>query len=67
MFLNCYDGGCERCNSNAKQGSDLEKCMCIHAEESALLEIGIKAAKRSTVYTTLFPCFFCAKLLAHSV
>ena len=40
-MVNCYKGGCERCNSNAKQGADLDKCLCIHAEENCILECGI--------------------------
>lgn len=38
---NCYEYGCDRCNSNAKQGSGLGECMCIHAEEGAVIEAGI--------------------------
>lgn len=38
--LNCFEGGCQRCNTNVKQGLDLEKCFCFHAEENAILEVG---------------------------
>ena len=62
---NCYEGGCKRCNSNAKQGVDLHLCVCIHAEESAILETKISAMKGATIYTTLFPCGFCAKIIKH--
>jgi dCMP deaminase len=35
-MLNCYEGGCERCNQNVEQGLDLDKCFCLHAEENAV-------------------------------
>ena len=35
---NCMEGGCERCNANMGKGESLEKCLCIHGEESAILE-----------------------------
>ena len=53
---NCWEKGCDRCNQNTKQGVDLEKCFCFHAEESAILEIGTKKSKNMVMYTTLFPC-----------
>jgi dCMP deaminase len=73
-FKNCYEYGCERCNKNSviltylkTQGVDLHKCFCIHAEESAILEAGILNIKDSTIYTTLFPCMWCTKLLISAV
>lgn len=33
-----YQGG--RCNSGSRAGADLSTCLCIHAEENALLEAG---------------------------
>ena len=37
---NCNEGGCERCNSNTKGGKGLDECICIHAEENAIIESG---------------------------
>ncbi|KAJ3132452.1 Deoxycytidine monophosphate (dCMP) deaminase [Physocladia obscura] len=38
---NCNEGGCKRCNDAiATQGTSLEMCICLHAEENALLEAG---------------------------
>lgn len=37
---NCAEGGCARCNASAACGSALEECLCLHAEENALLELG---------------------------
>jgi dCMP deaminase len=31
---NCNEGGCPRCNGNAKCGEALDTCLCIHAEEA---------------------------------
>lgn len=65
LMRNCFENGCMRCNSNAKQGVDLHKCVCIHAEESAILEAKLDLMKNATIYTTLFPCGFCAKIIKH--
>jgi dCMP deaminase len=37
---NCNEGGCGRCNSGSAGGTALATCLCIHAEENALLEAG---------------------------
>lgn len=37
---NCNEGGCDRCNANAPCGTGLDRCLCMHAEENALLEAG---------------------------
>ncbi|EGR29438.1 hypothetical protein IMG5_155880 [Ichthyophthirius multifiliis] len=64
--LNCYEGGCKRCVENTQQGKDLIECVCIHAEENCILEIGIKHTKGACIYTTLFPCNWCAKIILQS-
>ncbi|CAG8679538.1 22119_t:CDS:2 [Gigaspora rosea] len=38
---NCIDGHCERCKGIKKEGRD--NCICIHAEENALLIAGMEA------------------------
>ncbi len=61
---NCIDGECPRCNSeDISQGEQLDKCFCIHAEENALLEIGKTLAANATIYTTVYPCLLCSKLM----
>jgi len=62
-IINCYEGGCPRCNSNAKQGVALDQCNCIHAEENCVLEAGVHRTKGGTIYTTLFPCLWCSKII----
>lgn len=37
---NCNEGGCGRCNEGAPCGIGLDRCVCMHAEENALLEAG---------------------------
>ncbi len=65
-MMNCLDGGCLRCNNRDKQfksGEAYDLCICVHAEQNAVLaaaRFGIAIAG-STVYSTLRPCFGCAK------
>ena len=66
-LTNCFMGGCERCNSDCKQGVDLHKCYCIHSEESAVLEVGIQNTKGAILYCTLLPCLWCSKIIVHAV
>ncbi|CAD0043533.1 unnamed protein product [Aureobasidium pullulans] len=37
---NCNEGGCARCNTSKGGGTGLSTCLCLHAEENALLEAG---------------------------
>jgi len=38
---NCNEGGCGRCNDSSNSlGEKLDECLCLHAEENALLECG---------------------------
>lgn len=64
---NCFSGGCKRCNENPPQGQNLDMCVCVHAEENAINEVGRKGAYGHTLYTTLFPCTTCAKKIVQSV
>lgn len=61
---NCNKGGCERCNSkNIEMGQDLVTCICIHAEENALLQCAYHgiSCKDGVLYTTLMTCVQCTK------
>ena len=53
---NCCDGGCDRCNGDARQGTELGDDVCLHAEESAIIEAGRQRTMGATIYTTMFPC-----------
>lgn len=61
--INCYEGGCERCNSQSvsQSGIDLDLCMCLHAEDNAIMFISESELENSTLYVTLHPCISCAK------
>jgi dCMP deaminase len=39
----------------------MDECMCIHAEENAILEAGYQKCEGGTIYSTMYPCLFCAK------
>jgi dCMP deaminase len=58
---NCFEGGCDRCNGNYESGNNLDICMCLHAEENALLFLSQKELIDSTLYVTLMPCISCTK------
>ena len=60
---NCNEGGCQRCNSNTVSGVGLDECICIHAEENAVIEGGRSKTKGGTAYVTTFPCLNCTKSL----
>ena len=62
-LTNCNEGGCKRCNDNVHQGIDLDKCLCLHAEESAIIEAGRDQCIGATIYTTSFPCQLCTKMI----
>lgn len=60
---NCYDGGCPRCAANTPPGEGYDTCLCVHAEQNAI----VLAARHGTsveggvLYSTLRPCFGCVK------
>ncbi|KAI9889968.1 MAG: Deoxycytidine monophosphate (dCMP) deaminase [Vezdaea aestivalis] len=48
---NCNRGGCPRCNGGLGAGVGLSTCLCLHAEENALLEAGRERIREgSTLY-----------------
>lgn len=59
--VNCYENGCKRCNDGARNNEKLEYCLCIHAEENALLFAGFVNAQDCTLYVTTFPCQLCCR------
>ncbi|EIN13942.1 hypothetical protein PUNSTDRAFT_59746 [Punctularia strigosozonata HHB-11173 SS5] len=57
---NCNAGGCSRCNSGSSSGSALDECVCLHAEENALLEAGReRVGDGSVLYCNTCPCLRC--------
>ncbi|CAD6890512.1 unnamed protein product [Tilletia laevis] len=61
-MTNCNEGGCGRCNGGAPGGARLDECLCLHAEENALLECGRErgGAEGTVLYCNTCPCLRCA-------
>jgi len=62
-LLNCSEGGCPRCNNAASSagGAALSTCLCLHAEENALLEAGRERVGGGAVlYCNTCPCLTCS-------
>ncbi|KAL5594464.1 hypothetical protein BROUX41_001397 [Berkeleyomyces rouxiae] len=59
---NCSDGGCPRCNTGGSgSGAALSTCLCLHAEENALLEAGRERIREGSVlYCDTCPCLTCS-------
>jgi dCMP deaminase len=60
---NCSDGGCPRCASDAAPGAGYDTCVCVHAEQNAIVMAARhgNATNGGVLYATLRPCFGCAK------
>jgi len=65
---NCNEGGCPRCNAFGESGSNLEECLCSHAEENAIVQSAYHGVivKEATLYTTFSPCLMCTKMIINS-
>jgi dCMP deaminase len=58
---NCGEGGCPRCNEGQGSGVGLGTCLCIHAEENALLEAGRERIREGAIlYCDTCPCLTCS-------
>jgi len=64
-ITNCNAGGCPRCNSGSSGGAALSTCLCLHAEENALLEAGRERIRDGAVlYCDTCPCLTCSVKIA---
>lgn len=69
---NCLEGGCQRCldrqNNVLKENERKDLCICIHAEENALLQSALHgmSTKGALLYSTVAPCLQCAKAIVNS-
>ena len=43
------------------RGQALDHCLCLHAEENALLEAGRSRSQNAVLYCNTCPCLMCAK------
>lgn len=62
-LTNCASGGCPRCNNTQSNsgGQSLSTCLCLHAEENALLEAGRERVGGGAVlYCNTCPCLTCS-------
>lgn len=58
-LTNCFNGGCPRCNSG--DSNSLHSCLCLHAEENALLEAGRdRVGPNGILYCDTCPCLTCS-------
>ena len=64
-FTNCVDGGCPRCKDAVPSGTQLDRCICVHAEQNALLtaaRFGVRV-EGAACWVTTEPCLDCTKQL----
>lgn len=60
-LVNCNEGGCARCNGGGVPGANLDSCVCLHAEENALLEAGRdRVGNPAIIYCSTAPCLTCS-------
>ncbi|KAF8167618.1 cytidine deaminase-like protein [Crassisporium funariophilum] len=59
-LTNCNENGCSHCNGTTTTLGRLNECLCLHAEENALLEAGReRLGKDSVLYCNTCPCLKC--------
>lgn len=65
---NCFEGGCPRCAHATRSGTQLDECLCVHAEQNAICQAALHgtAIEGATAYITISPCLTCAKLLINA-
>ncbi|MCX7015515.1 MAG: dCMP deaminase family protein, partial [Candidatus Sumerlaeota bacterium] len=65
---NCDEGGCPRCWDFSQSGHSLDECLCVHAEENAIVQAACNgiSIQGSTVYSTFCPCSYCAKSIINA-
>jgi dCMP deaminase len=65
---NCDEGGCPRCWGFGAPGKGLDECLCVHAEENAIVQAACNgiSIQGSTLYSTLCPCLYCAKSIINA-
>ncbi len=69
---NCLDGGCERClrrhKNELQENERKDLCICIHAEQNALLQSAYHGAstRGAVLYSTVAPCLQCAKAIINA-
>jgi dCMP deaminase len=68
-FLNCSDGGCERCrarvNGSIGSGEGYDTCVCCHSEMNLASQAALHgiSPEGSTIYCYYTSCQYCSLLL----
>lgn len=67
-IANCGEGGCARCASDSPSGQGLDTCLCLHAEQNAIIQAAYHgiAIRDGTIYVTNQPCTTCAKMIMNA-
>ena len=67
-ITNCNEGGCPRCNAFAQGGTNLDECLCSHAEENAIVQAAYHGVpiNGAVLYLTFSPCLTCAKMIINA-
>ena len=67
-ITNCDEGGCPRCWGFGESGKGLGECICVHAEENAIVQAACNgiSIQGSTLYSTTCPCSYCAKSIINA-
>ena len=64
----CFEVGCLRDKLKIPSGERHELCRGLHAEQNAVVQAAVfgVAIEGSTIYTTLYPCILCTKIIINS-
>jgi dCMP deaminase len=64
----CIETGCIRAKTNVPSGERHELCRGLHAEQNAIIQAAVfgTAIDGATIYTTLYPCVLCTKMIINS-
>ena len=71
-ITDCDKGGCKRCldreNNRVKAGESKDLCICVHAEQNALIQASYHgvSTQGTTLYSTVAPCTACAKAIINA-
>lgn len=64
----CEEVGCIREKNNIPSGERHELCRGLHAEQNAIIQAAVfgMAIDGATIYTTLYPCVLCTKMIINA-
>ncbi len=67
-LAHCGEVGCLREQQGIASGQRHELCRALHAEQNAIIQAAVSGVSIAdgTLYTNVFPCVLCAKMLINS-